>query len=184
MKIYFASDHAGFKLKEALIPYVHALGFEVHDFGAFKYVPNDDYPDYIKRAAAEVSHHSQSALGIILGGSGEGEAMVANKFPHVRATVYYGRDQRIIKLSREHNDANILSLGAKFITEAEAKTVVRKWLMMQYSVADRHKRRIKKIEEIEKRHASARTFFSLALMSLSLYMVFVAWYALYLSNSF
>lgn len=178
MKIYFASDHAGFKLKEALIPFVQALGFEVRDFGAFVYDENDDYPDYIKKAAAEVSHHSQHSLGIIIGGSGEGEAIVANKFPHVRATVYYGHEDQIIRLSREHNDANILSLGARFMDEAHAKKTVREWLMMQYSVADRHKRRIQKIKEIERKRALGRVFLSLGLMLLVLCLVFAAWYAL------
>ncbi len=150
MKIYFATDHAGFKLKETLVSYVKELGFEVQDFGAHTYDPNDDYPDYIKKAAEAVSDNPQKTLGIIVGGSGEGEAMVANKYRHVRATAYYGHNPEIITLSREHNDANMLSLGAKFIDEQEAKRVVRQWLLGQYSLADRHKRRIEKIENIEK----------------------------------
>ena len=146
MKIYFATDHAGFKLKEALVPYVQKLGFEVQDLGAHEYDPEDDYPDYIKRAAEAVSNNPQKTLGIILGGSGEGEAIVANKYAHVRAIAYYGGNPEIITLSREHNDANVLSLGAKFIDEYEGKRVVRQWLLGHYSLGERHKRRINKIE--------------------------------------
>lgn len=149
MKIYFATDHAGFKLKEALVSYVGQLGFEVQDFGAHDYAPEDDYPDYVKKAAEAVSNNPQKSLAIILGGSGEGEAIVANKYPHVRAVAYYGGNPAIITLSREHNDANILSLGANFMDEYEGKRAVRQWLLGHYSLAERHKRRIEKIEKIE-----------------------------------
>ena len=157
MKIYFASDHAGFALKKALIPFVKSLGFEVYDKGAFKYDEKDDYPDFIKLAAHEVSDNPQKSLGIVIGGSGQGEAIVANKFPHIRAVVFNGQyhpDVSIkvpdeIKLTREHNDANILSLGARFLTDEEAKYAVKEWLTTHFSLAERHKRRIKKIEKIE-----------------------------------
>lgn len=151
MKIYFATDHAGFKLKEVLVLYVKSLGFDVRDFGAHKYNKNDDYPDYIKKAAEAVSVNPQKSLAIVLGGSGEGEAMVANKYRHVRATAYYGGNPRIIRLSKEHNDANILSLGARFIQEKEAKKVVKAWLLGHYSLGERHKRRILKIDQLEKK---------------------------------
>lgn len=150
MKIYFATDHAGFDLKEVLVQYVRELGFEVQDLGAHRYDENDDYPDYIKKAAAAVSDEPQQSLGIILGGSGEGEAMVANKYPHVRATAYYGGNPEIITLSREHNDANILSLGARYLSEYDAKRVVKQWLLGHYSLGERHKRRIEKIGDVEK----------------------------------
>src|SRR3989338_4771962 len=94
MKIYFASDHAGFALKKALIPFVKKLGFEVVDKGAFKYEPEDDYPDFIKLVAHEVSDNPQKTLGIVIGASGQGEAIVANKFPHVRAVVFNGQLER------------------------------------------------------------------------------------------
>lgn len=149
MKIFFASDHAGFQLKQALVPYVKSLGFEVVDEGAFEYKEGDDYPDFIKKAAAEVSDNPQNSLGIIIGGSGQGEAIVANKFRHVRAAVYYGGDKKIVELSREHNDANILSLGARFLSEAQAKEAVRLWLSEHPSLAERHRRRIKEIDGIE-----------------------------------
>ncbi len=143
MTIYFATDHAGFALKEKLVPYVRdVLGYVVEDCGAYEFSPEDDYPMFIKKAATVVSAHPDTTKAIILGGSGEGEAMVANKFPHVRATEYYGGSHDIITLSREHNDANVLSLGARFISEEEAKEVVKLWLETPFSGEARHARRI------------------------------------------
>lgn len=150
MKIYVAADHAGFELKETLAKYVKELGFDVEDCGAYTYDPEDDYPDYIKKAAAAVSDNPQGSLGIVLGKTGEGEAIVANKYPHVRAVVYYGDNEKIVTLSREHNDANVLSLGAGFLTEQQAKSAVKHWLLAHYSLHDRHKRRIEKIARLER----------------------------------
>ncbi len=150
MKIYFATDHAGFELKEKLTVFVHdTLGHEVIDCGAYELVEGDDYPSYIKKAGEAVSQNPLEVRAIILGGSGQGEAMVANKYPHVRATVYYGGSHEIITLSREHNDANVLSLGARFMTEEEAKEVVSTWLTTPFSNEERHVRRIAQIDEIK-----------------------------------
>ncbi|HZS43039.1 MAG TPA: RpiB/LacA/LacB family sugar-phosphate isomerase [Candidatus Paceibacterota bacterium] len=150
MKIFIASDHAGFKLKDVLIPFLKQEGHEVVDMGAFVYKMGDDYPDFIKLAAEKVSEDPENTRGIILGASGQGEAIVANKFPGVRAVVYYGGNREIIKLSRNHNDANILSLGARFLNEKEAKEMVRLWLGAKFLVdEERHPRRIEKIKEIE-----------------------------------
>ncbi len=150
MKIYFATDHAGFELKEKLVPFVRdMLGHEVIDCGAYTLVEGDDYPLFIKKAGEAVSQNPNEVRAIILGGSGQGEAMVANKYPHVRAVEYYGGDTEIIKLSREHNDANILSLGARFVTEEEAKEVVSLWLATPFSNDERHVRRIAEIDEIK-----------------------------------
>ena len=145
-KIIIGSDHAGFEMKEALKPFLEELGYEVHDCGPKKLDPSDDYPDYITPVAHEISKHAGMEKGIVIGASGQGEAMVANKFPHVRAAVYYGfgleqdgqnkntakkaemeaiTAMRIIELSRQHNDANVLSLGAKFLDENEAKAAVK-----------------------------------------------------------
>ena len=156
MKILVASDHAGFGLKDKLISYLKELDYEVKDMGAFEYNEEDDYPDFIIPLAREVSQHPNEIKGIIFGGSGQGEAMAANKFSGVRATVYYGQGQcvvkeeseSIIKLSREHNDANILSLGARFITEGEMKQVVKEWLNTPFVGNDRHKRRLVKMARI------------------------------------
>lgn len=143
MKIYFATDHAGFEMKETLKDFVSGLGFEVQDFGSFEYDENDDYPDYISKCAKAVSEDDNS-LGVVLGGSGQGEAMVANRFRGVRCTVYYGGNENILRLSKEHNDANILSLGARFISIDEAKSALQIWLDSSFSKDERHTRRIEK----------------------------------------
>jgi len=144
MKILIASDHAGFELKKELIAYLIELGYEVADKGPFQYVADDDYPDFIVPVAKEVSK-DKNLKAIILGGSGQGEALVANRFENVRAVVYYGSNLDIIKLVREHNDANVLSLGARFITLEEAKEAVRLWLETNFSEDPRHLRRLEKI---------------------------------------
>ncbi|MBM2817820.1 MAG: ribose-5-phosphate isomerase ribose 5-phosphate isomerase [Parcubacteria group bacterium] len=159
MKIFFGTDHAGFELKSRLIPFVKGLGFEVFDKGAYEYNKDDDYPDFIIPVAKEVSADSKNSRGIIIGGSGQGEAMTASRFPGIRAVVYYGESApvpsgeepsvltSIIKMSREHNDSNILSLGARFITEEEAKVAVKIWLETPFSGEEKHKRRIEKINK-------------------------------------
>lgn len=156
MKIFVGTDHAGFGHKEKLIPFLRGLGHEVEDKGALEYNEEDDYPDYIIPVAREVSQHPNEVRGIILGGSGQGEAMTANKFSSVRAAVYYGKGEcrvtedadDIIKLSREHNNANILSLGARFITEQEMYDAVREWLETPFIDIERHQRRITKMNKI------------------------------------
>jgi len=159
MKILFATDHAGFELKEKLVPYVKELGYEVEDYGAHEYDENDDYPDSISKVAEEVSKNPDELKAIILGGSGQGEAIVANRYPNVRAIVYNGQCEtpdgvkvpNEIVISREHNDANILSLGARFLNEESAKEAVKTWLNTEFQEEERHVRRIAKIEEITKK---------------------------------
>lgn len=146
--IYLATDHAGFELKEKVKKYLLGMGYEVEDMGAYQFDPNDDYPDFISKAAEALSKDPQNKA-IIFGGSGQGEAMVANKFPGVRAVVYYGNNAEIIKLSRQHNDANILSLGARFVSEEEALKMVKVWLETSFTNDERHLRRIEKIKKIE-----------------------------------
>lgn len=149
MKIYFASDHAGFELKNSLMEMVNVdLGLEVEDCGAFDYDEADDYPDFVRVAADAVSSDPEESLAVIIGGSGQGEAIVANRFVNVRAAVYYGGPMEIITLSREHNDANVLSLGARFLTEDEAKEALRLWLDTPFSGEERHDRRIAKIDAV------------------------------------
>lgn len=143
-KVYIGSDHAGYELKEKLRVYLSSLGYEVEDKGAFSLNPNDDYPDFIKPVAISVVNDKNS-FGIILGGSGEGEQMVANKVEGVRAAEYYGGDLEIVRLAREHNDANILSLGARFIKEEEAHNAVKIFLETPFSREVRHERRINKM---------------------------------------
>ena len=155
-KIFVGSDHAGFGLKEKLIPYLVELGYEVTDKGAFEYNEDDDYPDFIIPVAREVSMHPNEVRGIVLGGSGQGEGMAANKFSDVRTTVYYGKAQcvveeeheSIIKISRADNNANILSLGARFITAEEMKEAVKEWLETPFKNTEKYQRRITKMARI------------------------------------
>ncbi|MFZ2621422.1 MAG: RpiB/LacA/LacB family sugar-phosphate isomerase [Minisyncoccia bacterium] len=146
MKIYIGSDHAGFLMKKELSIFLVENGFEVFDCGPKEYVHDDDYPDYVSVVAREVSNDSESK-GIVIGWSGQGEAIVANRFPNVRSAVFYGGSKHVLTLSREHNDANVLSLGSHFITMQEAKQAVELWLHTKFSGEKRHVRRIKKIEQ-------------------------------------
>ena len=164
-KVYFASDHAGFDLKNALVAHVRTLGYEVEDLGAFALDAEDDYPDFITPCARRVAEENArageaGARGIIIGGSGQGEAMAANRVPGVRAAVFYG-PMRVtvaldieggrsedgydaVRLPRRHNDANVLSIGARFVSGEEADKAVRIFLETPFSGAERHTRRLAK----------------------------------------
>ena len=138
------------------MPFVKELGHEVEDLGASSYNEDDDYVGYCARAASKVSGDPEKIRAIILGGSGQGEAIVANRFPHVRAVVYNGEsrgavynDLDEIALSRQHNDANVLSLGAHFLNADEAKEAVKRWLETPFSGEERHKRRFRQIESLK-----------------------------------
>jgi len=150
MKIYIASDHAGFEMKRYLIEYLSKNKHEVFDCGPEVYNQNDDYPDYISVAAHYVSGFvgQEDVRGIVIGFSGQGEAIVANRFKDVRCVVYYGGNKHVLTLSREHNNANILSLGAHFITSGEASQAVDLWLNTKFSGDERHVRRIHKIKNV------------------------------------
>ena len=145
MKIYFASDHAGFELKNRLVEFIKNIGLDVVDVGPSVYDENDDYPDTISKAAELISKNPEDRA-IVIGGSGQGEAIVCNRYPHVRAAVYYGGPVEIVSLSRAHNDANILSIGARFVDQNEIGEVVREWILGQFSNDERHVRRIEKID--------------------------------------
>ena len=145
MKIVIASDHAGFELKKFLVERLSMAGHEIKDLGAAKFDAEDDYPDFISLVGKEVSRDPSGMRGIVIGGSGQGEAICANKFYGVRAALYYGGNMDIIKLSREHNDANVLSLGARFISPNDALNAVTLWLKTAFSGDERHKRRINKL---------------------------------------
>ena len=121
------------------------IGYNIEDCGAHELDPVDDYPDYIIPAAQKVANDPDSR-GIIMGGSGQGEAIAANRIKGVRATVYYDGPIDIIKLSRSHNNANILSLGARFISNEKAVKVVKMWLNEPFK-GGRHQKRIDKLDE-------------------------------------
>lgn len=150
MTIYLGADHAGFKLKEEIKEYLVSQKFEVEDLGAFALNPEDDYPDFVIPAAQKVAlrqaQGEQDVFGIVFGATGQGEAMAANKVKGIRAALYYGGSLEIVKRSRSHNNANILSLGARFLTREEAQDAVRLWLETSFE-GGRHERRLKKIEQ-------------------------------------
>ncbi len=150
MTIYLGTDHAGFYHKELVKAFLaKEMMYAVVDKGAFAYDETDDYPDFIAPVATSVARdreNGQESYGIIFGGSGQGEAIVANRVRGVRCAVYYGPPRDIIALSREHNDANMLSIGARFVTKDDLVEIVRVWLTTSFSYAQRHKRRIKKIQ--------------------------------------
>ncbi|HVW71755.1 MAG TPA: RpiB/LacA/LacB family sugar-phosphate isomerase [Candidatus Paceibacterota bacterium] len=158
-RLYFASDHAGFALKQALMDYASTLGCAIEDMGPFALDPHDDYPDYVTPLAQKVAGE-QDARGVVIGGDGEGEAMCANRVKGVRAAVFYGGVRAfapidadgslgqdgfdLVRLARRHNDANILALGARFISGEEAREAVKVFLDTPFSGAERHVRRIGK----------------------------------------
>ena len=146
MKIYLAADHAGFELKEGVKKWFKELGYQVRDEGAFEYNEADDYPDFIKIAAKQVSSDPDDSRAIIFGGSGQGEAIVANRFPFVRAVVYCG-DEKLLTLSRAHNNANVLAIGGRFFTVEQAIEVIKRWLIVDFTGEERHLRRIEKIDQ-------------------------------------
>ena len=154
MKVYFAADHAGFSLKNELINFVRGeMNFSVEDCGASEMNVADDYPEIIARAAIALQKdiaQEFNSYAIVIGGSGTGEAMVANRFAGIRAAVYYGGNEKILELSREHNDANVLSLGARFLSLEDAKSAVYRWLSTPFSGDERHVRRIGQIETLKK----------------------------------
>lgn len=161
MKIYLATDHAGFELKEKLKAYLSSLGHDVVDKGALAFDAQDDYPDFIRPCAEAVATEAGS-FGIILGGSGQGEAICANRVKGIRAAVFYGpmlpvgaadvsgREStdpfELITLAREHNNANVLSLGARFLTEETAKKAAKLFVEGVFPGAERNIRRITKLD--------------------------------------
>lgn len=161
MKIALATDHAGFEQMQQLQAYLESLGHSCHNFGPQKLNMDDDYPDFI-RPAAEAVAGGEYEKGIIMGGSGQGEAIAANRVKGIRCAVFYGPavprkvvdaggrtshdPYEIIKLSRQHNDANILSLAARFLTLEDMKNVVKLWLDTPFEGDERHRRRIGKLD--------------------------------------
>lgn len=146
--LYIASDHAGFELKTELLKFFQEQKIDCEDCGAITYNDQDDYPDFIIPCAEKVAANPGSR-GIVIGGSGQGEAIAANKVKGIRAALWYGGSKDIIALSKEHNNANVLSLGARFITVEEAKEAVLLWLKTKFTGEERHVRRLEKINRYE-----------------------------------
>ncbi len=147
--IYLATDHAGFIHKNAIRDWLKSENIAVTDFGAFVNNPDDDFPNFISQAARAVSQNQKHGA-IIFGGSGQGEALLANRFPRVRACVYYGGNQEIVSLMREHNDSNIMSIGARFIDIDEAKSCIWQWLHLPRNEEEKYIRRNQQISHITK----------------------------------
>lgn len=141
--IVLATDHAGFELKEHVKNFLSEKGYNVKDFGALEYNALDDYPDFILPAAKHIAKHNLK--GIIFGGSGQGEAMAANRIKGIRAAVFYNGPSEIIELSRMHNNANILSIGARFLSNKDAELIIELWLSTDFEQG-RHEKRINKLD--------------------------------------
>lgn len=158
MVIHFAADHAGFGLKQKLIDFLREKGYEIKDHGAFVYDEHDDYPDFMHPAAKAVADswkegqlapsEVERSRGVFIGGSGQGEATVAARYPGVRIAVCDDaeRPEEKAKTWREHNDSNVLAIGARFVSEEIAKKVLITWLEAPFLGEERHRRRIQKIE--------------------------------------
>ena len=147
MRVYLGSDHAGFGLKAAIIAWLGEAGHEAVDCGPHGYDPQDDYPVYVLRAAEGVIADPGS-LGIVIGGSGNGEQIAANKIPGIRAAVAW--TDETAQLARQHNDANVLSLGARMYSDEAAIGFVRIFVSTPFSTEPRHARRLAEIADYEK----------------------------------
>lgn len=146
MRVHLGSDHAGFELKEAVVRRLTELGHEPVDHGPATYDAVDDYPPFVLRAAAAVVADPGS-LGVVLGGSGNGEAIAANKVAGIRCALAWSDE--LAELARGHNDANVVSLGARMHDEATALGIVETFLTTDYSAEERHSRRIAMLTDYE-----------------------------------
>lgn len=146
MRVYLGADHAGYELKVHLASYLSTQGYEIVDIGAPRFQPEDDYPAYCLHTGARVVADPGS-LGVVIGGSGNGEQIAANKVPGVRAALAWNVE--IARLAREHNDANVIGIGARMHALDEASAIVTAFLVTPFSGAARHLRRIAQISEYE-----------------------------------
>ena len=146
MRVYLGSDHAGYELKMHLVNHLTKQGHDVVDVGPHVYDPEDDYPSFCLHTGAKVVA-DEGSLGIVIGGSGNGEQIAANKIDGVRAALVWRTE--IAQLARQHNDANVISLGAREHTLDEATTFVDAFLATPFSGNPRHARRIAQVAEFE-----------------------------------
>lgn len=149
MRVYLGSDHAGFELKQAIIEHLTATGHEPLDCGAFTYDAEDDYPAFCIAAATKTLADPES-LGIVIGGSGNGEQIAANKVPGIRCALAWSVETA--SLARQHNNAQVIGIGGRMHTVEEALTFVDAFLSTPWSEAERHQRRIDVLDEYEKTH--------------------------------
>jgi len=147
VRVYLGSDHAGFELKSRLLEHLKAAGYDTVDVGAATYQPDDDYPPYCLETARRVVADPGS-LGIVLGGSGNGEQIAANKVPGCRAALAWNTETA--QLAREHNNAQVVGVGARMHTLEEAIAIVETFLTIPFSEGERHIRRIGLLTEFEK----------------------------------
>jgi ribose 5-phosphate isomerase B len=147
VRVYLGSDHAGFDLKQRLVDHLRDLGHDPVDCGPPSFDPDDDYPPYVLLAATRTAADPES-VGIVLGGSGNGEAIAANKVRGVRCALAFSDDTA--RLGREHNNANVLSLGARMYDEATAIRFAELFLSTPFSDAPRHVRRIDQLADYER----------------------------------
>ena len=147
MRVYLGSDHAGYELKTRLIEWLAGAGYEPVDCGPESYTADDDYPPYVMSAAHGVINDPGS-LGIVIGGSGNGEQIAANKIPGIRAAVAW--TDETAQLARLHNDANVLSLGARMYSVDDAIGFTKVFLSTPFSGEPRHARRLAEISDYEK----------------------------------
>ena len=149
MRVYLGSDHAGFELKQQIIEHLTQSGHEPVDCGAFSYDPEDDYPAFCIAAALRTVADPES-LGIVIGGSGNGEQIAANKVPGVRCALAWSVETA--SLAREHNNAQLIGIGARMHSVADALAIVDAFVTTPWSKADRHQRRIDILAEYERTH--------------------------------
>jgi len=162
MTIALTADHAGYEQSKQLQAWLESIGHSCRNYGPPSLRPDDDYPDFVKPAAQAVAS-GECERGIILGGSGQGEAIAANRFVGVRCALFYGPavprmvvdasgrashdPYEIVRLSREHNDTNMISLATRFVAVPEIKDVIKLWLETPFPGEQRHARRINKIDQ-------------------------------------
>jgi ribose 5-phosphate isomerase B len=147
VRVYIGSDHAGFELKAHLVEHLRAAGHDVVDVGAHRYTADDDYPPYCVEAARRTLA-DEGSLGIVVGGSGNGEQIAANKVPGCRAALAWNVETA--RLAREHNDAQVVGIGARMHTRDEAAAIATTFVETPFSQDARHQRRISLLAEYER----------------------------------
>lgn len=145
--LYLGADHRGYELKEKIKKYLTDLGYQFEDLGAHKLDPQDDYPDFASAVSQRVAENPQESRGILICGSGVGVDVVANKFRGIRSALVF--EEKQAQMSRAHDNTNVLSIAADFLSEEKAQRIVKIWLKTKFSKEERHQRRLEEISKIE-----------------------------------